>query len=163
MKNNDLIQVVFTEEELTANKTHLDELLTTATKNAPELSSEERTRYGKIGGTNKLLVDKAHLFMQQNPSLIPAFVNMEEFARDFKAREEIEGMIQKLELITRRLSDTKILLDNDNYNDAMAFYRAIRYYAGEQEQMAIPIYEEMKQFFPHGKKKEEEKAETENK
>lgn len=160
MKNNDLIQVVFTEEELTENHTHLDALLTAATKNAPELSSEERTRYGKIGGSNKLIVDKAHLFMQQNASLVPAFVNMEEFERDFKAREEIEEMIQKLELITRRLSDTKILLDNDNYHDAMAFYRAIRYYAGEQEQMAIPIYEEMKQFFPHGKKKEEENTES---
>ena len=159
MKNNDLIQVVFTEEELTENHTHLDALLAAVVKNAPELSSEERTLYGKIAGPNKLLVDKTHLIMKQNPSLVPNFVDMEEFERDFKAREEIEAMLQKLELITRRLSDTKILLDNDNYHDTMAFYRAIRYYAGEQEQMAIPIYEELKQFFPH--KKKEDTATTE--
>ncbi|WP_421920844.1 hypothetical protein [Marinifilum sp.] len=160
MKNNDLIQVVFTEEELTEIHSHLDALVATSTRDAPELSSEERTLYGKISGPNKLLVDKSYLIMLQNPGLIPKFVNMEEFERDFKAREDIEAMLQKLEIITRRLSDTKILLDNDNYHDTMAFYRAIRYYASEQEQMAIPIYEELKQFFPH-KKKEETKTDTE--
>lgn len=159
MKNNDLIKVVYTEEQLTESKTLLEALMAIANTHAPELSSEDRTRYGKINGPNKLLVDKAHLFMNQNPDLVPGFVDMEEFERDYKARRDIDEMIHKLELITRRLSDTKILLDNDNYHDAMAFYRAIRYFAKEQQQMAIPIYEEMKQFFPQGRRKKESKEE----
>ncbi|WP_282016381.1 hypothetical protein [Marinifilum flexuosum] len=162
MKNNDLIQVVFTEEELTETNTHLDALLTWANKNAPELSLEDRTSLGSINEANKLLVGKTRSYMHQNPDLVPQFVEMAEFERDYKTRKEIEEIIQKLELIQRRLSDTKILLDNDNYQDTMAFYRAVRYLAGEQEQGAIPIYEELKQFFPHGrKKKEEEKKEAE--
>lgn len=96
--------------------------------------------------------------MEQNPELIPSFVNMDEFNSDFVARKDLEEMIQKLDLIKRKLSDTKILLDHDNYQDTMAFYRAIRYYAVEQQQGAIPIYEELKQFFPHGKKKEAEES-----
>ena len=94
--------------------------------------------------------------MDQHPDLVPQFVNIDEFERDYSARETIEEMIQKLDLIKRKLSDTKILLDHDNYQDTMAFYRSIRYYAAEQQQGAIPIYEELKQFFPHGKKKEAE-------
>jgi len=156
MKNNDLIQVVFTEEELTANNTNLDALLTFAEKNAPELTTEDRVSYGSINETNKLLVNKSKSYMEQNPDLIPSFVNMEEFERDFKARNDIEEIIQKIDIIKRKLSDTKILLNHDNYQDTLAFYRAVRYYAAEQQQGAIPIYEDLKQFFPHGKKKEEE-------
>lgn len=96
--------------------------------------------------------------MDQHPDLVPNFVNSDEFERDYRAREVIEEMIQKLDLIKHKLSDTKILLDHDNYQDTMAFYRAVRYYAAEQQQGAIPIYEELKQFFPHGKKKEEEES-----
>lgn len=155
MKNNDLIQVTFTTEELTENNTHLDALLAFASKNAPQLSLEDRTNYGSVNETNKLLVNKAKSFMDQHPELVPLFVNMEEFERDYRAREIIEGIILKLDLIKRKLSDTKILLDHDNYHDTMAFYRSVRYYAGEHEQGAIPIYEELKQFFPHNKKKEE--------
>ncbi|MBN2596396.1 hypothetical protein GQR60_18580 [Labilibaculum sp. A4] len=156
MKNNDLIQVTFTAEELTENNAHLDALLAFAGKSAPQLSSEDRTNYGSINETNKLLVNKAKSFMDQHPDLVPQFVNIDEFERDYSARETIEEMIQKLDLIKRKLSDTKILLDHDNYQDTMAFYRSIRYYAAEQQQGAIPIYEELKQFFPHGKKKEAE-------
>jgi hypothetical protein len=156
MKNNDLIQVVFTEEELTASNTNLDALLEFASKNSPELSSEDRVSYGSVNETNKLLVNKSKSYMEQNPDLVPSFVNMEEFNNDFKARTDLEEMIQKLDLIKRKLSDTKILLDYDNYQDTLAFYRAVRYFAGEQQQGAIPIYEDLKQFFPHGKKNEAE-------
>lgn len=158
MKNNDLIQITFTAEELTENNAHLDALLAFAGKSAPQLSSEDRMNYGSINETNKLLVNKSKSYMEQNPDLIPQFVNMDEFERDYIARETIEEMIQKLDLIKRKLSDTKILLDHDNYQDTMTFYRAIRYYAAEQQQGAIPIYEELKQFFPHGRKKEEEES-----
>lgn len=159
MKNNDLIQVTISQEELTENNAHLDALLVFAGKSAPELSSEDRTNYGSINETNKLLVNKSKSYMEQNPELIPSFVNMDEFNSDFIARKNLEEMIQKLDLIKRKLSDTKILLDHDNYQDTMTFYRAVRYYAAEQEQGAIPIYEELKQFFPHGKKKEENTVE----
>jgi len=158
MKNNDLIQVTFTAEELTENHAHLDALLAFAGEGAPDLSSEDRTNYGSINETNKLLVNKSKSYMEQNPELIPSFVNMDEFNKDFTARKNLEEMIQKLDLIKRKLSDTKILLDHDNYQDTMAFYRSVRYYAGEQQQGAIPIYEELRQFFPHGKKKEEEES-----
>ncbi|MGQ1911584.1 hypothetical protein ACT3CE_17605 [Marinifilum sp. RC60d5] len=157
MKNNDLIQVVFTEEELSENNTHLDALLSTANKNAPGLTPEQRSTFGSINETNKLLVNKARVIMQENPKYIPNFVNLEEFERDFLARENIEGMIRKLDQIRSKLNDTKILLDNDNYLDTMAYYRAVRYYASEHDQEAMPLYDELKQFFPNHNGTKEEK------
>ncbi|MDQ2180754.1 hypothetical protein [Marinifilum sp. D714] len=135
----------------------MDTLLTLANKNAPGLTPEQRSAYGAINETNKLLVNKAKVIMEENPKYIPAFVNMDEFGNDFNAREDIEGMIRKLDQIRLKLNDTKILLDNDNYNDAMAFYRSVRYFAKEHDQEAMPLYDELKQFFPnHSNQKEEE-------
>ncbi|RUT73332.1 hypothetical protein [Ancylomarina longa] len=151
MKNNDLIQVVFEPEELSENNAHLDAMLSLANKYAPGLTAEQRSEFGSINETNKLLVNKGKLIMQENPKYLPAFIDMDEFERDFVAREEIEKMLRKLDLIQRKLSDTKILLDNDNYQDVMAFYRSVRYFANEDNQEAMPLYNELKKFFPHHK------------
>ena len=161
MKNNDVIQVVYTTEELTALETSLSEMESFATKNAPNLSAEDRQQFGSIHETNKLLVDKCKTLMEQNIQLIPGFVDKDEFQRDYDAREFIEKTILRLETVIRQLEDTKILLDYDNYQDSMAFYRSVRYYANEQEQFAIPVYDELKKYFPKKRSTSETVTETE--
>jgi len=158
LKNNDLIQVVFTPEELAENNSHLDALLTSANTNAPGLTPEQRSTFGSINETNKLLVNKSKLIVRENPKYIPNFVDIEEFDRDFIAREQIENMLRKLEQLRQKLNDTKILLDNDNYQDSMAFYRSVRYFANEHDQEAMPLYNELKQFFPNHKSASKEEV-----
>ncbi len=148
MKNQDVIQVVYTTEEQTALETNLSALESFAAKNAPNLNAEDRQQYGSIQETNKLLVNKCKTLMNQNERLIPAFVNKDEFQRDYDAREILEKTIMRLDSIKRKLEDTKILLDYDNYQDSMAFYRSVRYFANEQEEFAIPVYDELKKYFP---------------
>jgi hypothetical protein len=161
MKTNDVIQVVYTTEEQTALETNLSAIEDFAAKNAPNLNAEDRQQYGSIHETNKLLVDKCKTLMEQNPQLIPAFVEKEEFQRDYDARKFIEDTLLRLDGIKRKLEDTKILLDYDNYQDAMAFYRSARYLANEQEEFAIPVYDELKQYFPGKKNGSSSVTETE--
>jgi len=53
----------------------------------------------------------------------------------------------------------KILLDYDNYQDVLAFYRSVRYSAGEKVSNALTVYNDMKQFFPRtGSSKTETEA-----
>tara|TARA_R110001583_G_scaffold7286_3_gene36305 strand:- start:39852 stop:40328 length:477 start_codon:yes stop_codon:yes gene_type:complete len=157
MKNNDLIQVVYTPEEQEACNTGIVAVETFAAKHVLNLSAEDRQNLGSINETNKLFVNKTKTLMEQNPSMVPVFINQEEYNRDLVAREEIEKLILKLDTIKRNLSDTKILLDHDNYHDALAFYRSVRYLAKEHQSGAIAVYEELKQYFP-SKKKEKESA-----
>ena len=157
MKNNDLIQVAYTPEELEACNTGMAAVANFAAKHVPNLSAEDRQNLGSINETNKLFVNKTKTLMEQNPSMVPVFIDQEEYKRDLVAREEIEKIILKLDTIKRNLTDTKILLDNDNYHDALAFYRSVRYLAKEHQIGAIPIYEDLKQYFPT-KKKEKESA-----
>jgi methyl coenzyme M reductase subunit C-like uncharacterized protein (methanogenesis marker protein 7) len=148
MINNDLIQVVFTPEEKENAKQALRTLQDIATSKAPVLSNDDRQNYGSVAEQNKLKINKARIYMQQFPELIPSFIDKDEFERDFQARNDVEELLMLNEDIHRKLSDMKILLDYDNYQDVLAFYRSVRYSASEKVGNAVTVYNDMKQFFP---------------
>ncbi len=161
MKNEDLIQVVYTAEEMEQVKNSLNQLEALANKYRPNLTAEERSSYGTIKELNKLFVNKSKILMEQNSNLVPPFLDMEEFNRDFTARKNIEDVLLRIDRIVRDLSDIKILLDNDNYQDSLAFYRGVRYWAKEKQDGAIAVYNQLKVFFPNGKRKNDEEQNAE--
>lgn len=148
MINDDLIQVVFTAEEKENAKQALITLLKIITPKAPSLSNDDRRTYGSVAEQNKLKINKAKTYMGQFPELVPAFIDREEFERDFQARNDAEELIILAEDILRRLTDMKIMLDYDNYQDVLAFYRSVRYSANEKVSNAVTVYNDLKQFFP---------------
>jgi methyl coenzyme M reductase subunit C-like uncharacterized protein (methanogenesis marker protein 7) len=156
MINEDLIQVVFSEEEMDNANDALQDLLEVVGPKAPDLSNEERQEYGSVAEQNKLKINKARTYMQQYPGLVPSFVAMDEFERDYQAREQIGTLLIKMEDLLRKLGDTKILLDYDNYQDVLAFYRSVRYHANENNSQAILVYNDLKQFFPAPPRKKKE-------
>ncbi|EJL68691.1 hypothetical protein [Chryseobacterium populi] len=111
------------------------------------LTPEERQQYGSIAEQNKLFVNKVKNLMDQFPQYVPNFLDKAEFARDFVAREQVEQRLNKLSSLTEQLSDTKVLLDHDNYQNAITFYRNLKYLSGENVPGTNVIYEDMRQFF----------------
>ena len=111
------------------------------------LSAEERRRYGSINEQNKLMVNKTMDYHNTQPALETPHVNWAEFTKDFTSRNNLEGMITRLENLTIRLKNAKILHDYDNYQAALADYAYTNFMAGTE----TPGYEtkvnEMKQFF----------------
>ncbi len=148
MINDDLIQVVFTAEEKENAKQALTTLLGIITPKAPTLSNDDRRTYGSVAEQNKLKINKGRTYMQQFPELVPSFIDKEEFERDFQARTDAEELIMQTEEALRKLTDMKIMLDYDNYQDVLAFYRSVRYSASEKISNAVTVYNDMKQFFP---------------
>ncbi|WP_291876034.1 hypothetical protein [Chryseobacterium sp.] len=69
--------------------------------------------------------------MEQYPQHVPGFLDKEEFDRDYTAREQIEQRLQRLDSLHEQLSDTKVLLDHDNYHNSISFYRNIRFLSEE--------------------------------
>ncbi|MBQ4822003.1 hypothetical protein [Aquimarina sp. MMG016] len=147
MSLNNLINVSFTEEEVTALTGHLAGIKQTLNGKMVNLTGEERTKYGRIANQNKLIVAKAKSYMKQHPDWIPGFLDKERFDRDYITREQMEEMIQLLENYTQQLIDTKTLLDHDNYTNALSFHRKVRYLADEDEPGAKTVYNDMKVLF----------------
>lgn len=85
--------------------------------------------------------------MEQYAQHIPGFLDKAEFDRDYSARQQVETRLQRLSSITEQLSDTKVLLDHDNYHNSITFYRNIKFLSGENVPGTNVIYDDMKQFF----------------
>jgi len=148
MLENDLIQFTLSSDEKENLKTALKSIADVFKSKAPNLSNEQRQQYGSVAEQNKLKIDKGRKYMAQFPELVPSFIDTEEFERDYQSRVDIDELMVLADNVQRQMSDIKILLDYDNYQDVLSFYRSVRYYANEQENNAITVYNDMKQLFP---------------
>lgn len=141
------------------NNTHLTTAQVTSTTTAlaaletelaiinVNLSAEDRQRYGSINEQNKLLVNKAMDYHNNQPALQTPHVDWTEFAKDYASRNNLEGMIARLESLTTRLKNAKILHDYDNYQAALADYAYTSFMAGTGTTGYETKMNEMKQFF----------------
>ncbi|GET27741.1 hypothetical protein [Prolixibacter sp. NT017] len=160
MPSEDLLKVVFSPEEADTINQGLDAILSIINPKAPVLSNEERRKYGSVAEHNKLVINKAKSYMAQFPQFTPIKLDETEFANDYESRTFSESVLMSMADIQRKLTDIKILLDHDNYQAALMFYRSVRYHAQEKVASAIPIYDDLKQYFTHSSPEEsEEEAE----
>lgn len=147
MALDNLISLSFTTEEFTQLDKALQSIETVLSGKTINLTPEERQQYGSIAEQNKLFVNKAKIYMEQYPQYIPNFLDKAEFDKDYLGREQVEQRLQIMSSLTEQLSDTKVLLDHDNYHNAIIFYRNMKFLSGENVPGTNVIYEDMKQFF----------------
>lgn len=153
MPNHNLISVEFSTEDLKKIDDALTAIEGALKGKTYNLTPEERRQLGCIAEQNKLFVNKTKTYMEQHPELVPAFLNKAEFDKDFVARSVIETRILRLQSIVEQLTDTKILLDNDNYNNALTFYRNVKFLSREEVPGTSSISKDLQQFFSRSKRK----------
>ena len=147
MALENLISISFTAVELQKIEQALATIAGVLQGKAVNLTPQQRVQYGSIAEQNKLFVNKAKLLMEQYPQHVPSFLDMTEFKKDYVARQQVEPYLLYLQKLVEQFSDTKILLDHDNYFTALTFYRNLKYLSGENVPGTTVLYEEMKQFF----------------
>ena len=111
------------------------------------LTSEDRQKYGSINEQNKLIVNKVNDYLVNQPQLASSEVEWEEFRKDFSSRANLEALIARLDNLSTKIKNAKILHDYDNYQAALTDYAYTAYKAGT----SAPGYEtkqnDLKQFF----------------
>ena len=155
MALDNLISVAFSDEELEKISSAIDTLNEVLTNKAVNLTPEERRQYGSIADRNKLLVDKAKLYMEQTPETVPRTVDKEEFDRDYAARAQLENPIRRLRLVIEKMTDTKTLLDFDNMQAALSYYRYVKYLSEQNEPGTTEIYRDLKRHYQGGRTKQQ--------
>ena len=148
MAFENLIQLSFTAEELKKIDDSLAEIEKVLKGKTHNLTPEERKQYGSIAEQNKLFVNKAKLYMEQYPDYVPRYIDKAEFDKDYTAREVLESRMIKLKGITEQVEDTKKLLDFDNYQAALSFYRSVKILESENVPGVTTMLDDLKQFFP---------------
>ncbi len=147
MAVDNLISVSLTQEEQTAINEAIASINTILKGKVVNLTPDERRQYGSIADRNRVLVDKCKWYMEENPETIPNVIDMDEFQADYTARLAFEKPLKNLARVVEKLQDTKTLLDHDNYNVAIAYYRYIRFLAGQNEAGTTAIYNDLKSHY----------------
>lgn len=137
----------FTADEIQAVNEMLTQLEDALKEKLANLSPVERQQMGSIHEKNKLVVNKVKDYHHSQPHLSSPDVDWEEFDRDFKSREFLQTVMQRIQALNTGLNNAKILHDWDNYRAALTDYDYTKY----KNSTASPGYEnkerDIAQFF----------------
>lgn len=132
---------------VTAAKTALTQLETALASINTTLTAEDRQKYGSINEQNKLFVNKVYDYNQNQSSLSTTQVVWTEFNNDYTSRLNMEQLINRLESLTTKLKNAKILHDYDNFQAALVDYAYTNFMAGTGATGFETKQTELKQFF----------------
>ena len=147
MPLKDLIQNQLTVADTDAITKALTDIENAIKAKTVNLTPDERQKYGSINEQNKLFVNKVNDLHSSQPQFNSSKVNWPEFESDFAIRSSLENIMLRMKSIEEQLNDTKILHDNDNYQQSLSQYSYISYLANENEPGVTTLKEELAQFF----------------
>ena len=147
MPLKDLLQSQLTPANITAINAALASIENNLSGKTVNLTPDERKKYGSINEQNKLLVNKVNDYRQSQPQFNSPQVDWTEFQNDLAARTALDGFLSRLDSITEQIGDTKILHDNDNYQQSLTQYSYVSYMANENVPGTTTIKEDLGQFF----------------
>lgn len=147
MALSNLLSVNFTAadlEKLDVAMVHIQEVLD---GKAINLTSEQRSLYGRINEENKILINRVKDMDEINAEMHPPFLDQSEFDADYAARQQLERRADKLTKLTEMLVDTKTLLDYDNYNYAISYYRYIKMLSTQEVPGSTTVYQNLREVY----------------
>ena len=147
MPLKDLIQSQLSLADIESINKALDNIQTTIAGKMVNLTPEERQKYGSINEQNKLMVNKVNDVHNSHPQFDNAKVDWAQFTADFAIRLTMEKIISRMQSLAEQFDDTKILHDNDNYQQALAQYSYISFLSDQNEPGITTVKEDIARFF----------------
>lgn len=160
MAHENLISVSFTDQEIKTIKDAITSIAGVLKGKTISLTPQERKQYGRVKYEKEVWVDKVKIQMDNNPSLIPNYIDKSEFDKDYTAHKQLNELIQLLQQQLDQMEDTNTLIGADLDISSLMFYRILKTYAKENVAGARTIYEDLKQQYPAAKKKPTENKEN---
>ena len=145
---DNLIHITFSTAEINTINNAFNAIRSVIDGKVINLTPEERQLYGNIGNNTENWINKVANYMDQEPNLIPFFLNKANFDADMKARNQIKPMLKQLSFMNETLSDTAMLLSTDIYNAAIAYYRNIKMASVQNVPGSTGIYQDLADQFP---------------
>jgi hypothetical protein len=120
------------------------------------LTPMERRGMLKMGEKTLSFVDKAHEAALANDNLRPPFLNMEEYDIDYSDARALWGIRSLALQLYESIDDTEMAAGGEAYQASLVFYNSVKMAAAQDISGAKAIYNELRQRFPHGKRKTSE-------
>jgi hypothetical protein len=90
------------------------------------LTPEERHEMLKMGEKPLMFVEKAHDFARQNPTLVPAHLDMDAFDVDFEDAHGLWTLLNTIQQLEEGVDDTEMIAGSEAYQSALVFYKSVK-------------------------------------
>lgn len=128
------------QQSITAIKMQLPFLL--------KLSPSERQGYSRMGDRSLAFVEKALAYAESNPHLVPPYLKVSEFRKDWDLVKSLTKVMQPLQSLIEAIDDTTMVAGNESYGAALVFYNSVKRAADAGVQGTQSIVKDLKQRFP---------------
>jgi hypothetical protein len=144
MAIDNLIDIEFTDKELTDIDAHLDGIEGIIKNKVVQLTPKESKRYGKLGNETENWAKMIQEDSKVAPELVPVFVDKAAWARDEKARGQLSPRASRLENISRQVTDTNRLLGFDIFQVCSSVYQNTRFLSTKNAPGSKAYYDKWK-------------------
>ena len=90
------------------------------------LTPDERKSTLKMGDKTMAFVQKALDYANQNPSLVPAFLDVAEANKDYSLTHDLYAILQQMYALTTSMEDALMVAGSEAYDAALIFYNAVK-------------------------------------
>jgi hypothetical protein len=140
------------DEVLTQVHTKLNEIRTLLKPYAVTLTPEERRELPKMGQKSFTFVEKSYDYAIENPTLVPAYLDMQAFKIDFADAHGLWTVRNDAQQVYEMLDDSTMSAGSESFQASLVFYNAVKAAAAHDVPGAKAIYDELKQRFPGHKR-----------
>jgi hypothetical protein len=148
MALENLISIAFSKEETDKINKSIEDINDVLANKVINLTPDERKQYGRINNRTEAWIDKINTYMEQNPKLVPFYLDKNEFDKDREARKEFLDILKKINSLQEGMEDTGMLLSTDIYHAALAFYHNVRIASNQNVAGVTTIYKDLAERFP---------------
>jgi hypothetical protein len=152
MKNDKHISAI-PETVITQVHDQLSAILQQLEPHTVALTPHERQTLLKMGDKSLAFVEKTHEYAQDNPALVPGFVDLAAFNTDYKDAHGLWAVLALSRQVTTAIEDTMTAAGSDAFHTALTIYHNVQAAAKDDVPGARPIYEDLKTRFPGGKRR----------
>jgi hypothetical protein len=117
---------VLTPEEFDGLKAAIDGLNTLVTAFAIDLTVKERRSLAMVGNRISGFVERVYKYANEYPHLIPAYLDMPEFQKDWELFNQLKRLQMLLGNVVEKVVDTYKAAGSEAYTAARAFYHSIK-------------------------------------
>jgi hypothetical protein len=152
MKENTHVQAIPL-DVLNLTQTKIQEVLTLLAPYLLALTPAERQGMPNMGEKAISSVEKAHDFAQQNPNLVPPYLEIAAFGAYFADAHGLWTLHNLVQQLEEGISDTEMTAGSKACQIVLVFYKSVKMATVQDIPGAKAVYEELKTRFPGGKHK----------
>lgn len=120
----------------------------------------EQKNKQKIGDKDRGFLEKIIDYCNQNPALIPTYMDNAEMQKDFNFYRDLIEITRAFAILQTKMEDTAMLAGTEALAAANVFYNAVKTAAKQGVSGAEDIYNDLKKRYPGGGKAKNDSTQT---